>query len=86
MIEATAAAVSKVVPSPPPPDDPIFDFTVTEWIVPPLLVSRNDQSSAKLRSRQQNEHVYRRRQLLPIGIAISPWADMQCLDLTSTCS
>ena len=59
MTEATAAAVSKVVSSSSPPDDPIFDFTITEWVVPPLLVSRKDESSAKLKSRQQNEHVYR---------------------------
>jgi hypothetical protein len=59
MTEATAAAVSKVVSSPSLPDDPIFDFDISEWVVPPSLVSRTDESSAQLKRRQQNEHVYR---------------------------
>ena len=59
MTEATADAVSKVVSSPSLPDDPIFDFDISEWGVPPSLVSRTDESSAQLKRRQQNEHVYR---------------------------
>ena len=59
MTEAIAAAVSKVVPSSLPPDDPVFDFNISDWVVPSLLVSRQDESSAQLKSRQQNEHVYR---------------------------
>ena len=59
MSEAIAAAVSKVVPSSFPPDDPVFDFIFSDWVVPSLLVSRKDESSEQLKSRQQNEHVYR---------------------------
>jgi hypothetical protein len=59
MTEETVAAVSKVVPLPSLSDDPIFDFNTTEWVVPPLLVSHKDVSSAELKCRQQNEHVYR---------------------------
>ena len=59
MTEATAAAVSKVISSLSQPDDPIFDFNISEWVVPPLLISRKDESSAQLKSRQQQEHVYR---------------------------
>jgi hypothetical protein len=59
MTAAIAASVSKVVPSSLPPDDPVFDFNISDWVVPSLLVSRKDESSAQLKSRQQNEHVYR---------------------------
>ena len=58
MTDETAAAVSKVAPS-PFPSDPIFDFDIKEWVDPPLLVPHKDVSSAELKRRQQNEHVYR---------------------------
>jgi hypothetical protein len=59
MTEEIAAAVSKVVSSPFLFDDPLFDLNTTEWIVPPHLIAQKDDSSADLKRRQQNEHVYR---------------------------
>jgi hypothetical protein len=59
MTEETAAAVSKVVPSPFLADDPLFDFNTTEWVVPPHLIAHKDVHSTELKRRQQQEHVYR---------------------------
>ena len=59
MTEATAAAVVEVTPPSSLSDDPDFDFTTTEWVIPPLLFSHKDDSPAELKRRQQQEHVYR---------------------------
>jgi hypothetical protein len=53
MTETEAAAASKVSPSSSPSDDSIFDFTITEWVAPSLLVGHKDESTAELRRRQQ---------------------------------
>ena len=59
MTEATAAAVSKVASTSPPPDDLTFDFTIEEWIAASLIVRHKDESTAAVKRRHQAEHVYR---------------------------
>ena len=59
MTEATAAAVSEVVRSPPSPDDRNFDFTIEEWVAACRLVRHKDETSAGIKRRHQAEHVYR---------------------------
>ena len=59
MTETEAAAASKVSPPSSHSDNSIFDFTITEWVAPSLLVAHKDESSAALKRRQQAEHVYR---------------------------
>ena len=58
MTETTAAAVSKVVSTPSPPDEPTFDFTIEEWIAASLIVRHKDESTAAVKRRHQAEHVY----------------------------
>ena len=59
MTEATAAAALKVSQLPSSPNEPIFDFTIKEWVAPSLLVPHQGESSPETRRRQQGEHVYR---------------------------
>jgi hypothetical protein len=59
MTEETAVAVSEVVSSPSSPTDHIFDFTITEWVAPSLIVPHKDEHSTDVKRRHQQEHVYR---------------------------
>ena len=59
MTEAAAADVLKVAPSLSPPNNPIFDLTIKEWVAPSLLVPHKEESSVETKRRQQAEHVYR---------------------------
>ena len=59
MTETEVAAALKVSPSSSPSDDSIFDFTITDWVAPSLLVAHKAETSAALKRRQQAEHVYR---------------------------
>ena len=45
--------------SPSPPDDSSLDFTIQEWVAASLLVPHKDESSAAIKRRHQEEHVYR---------------------------
>jgi hypothetical protein len=59
MTDETAAAASVAVSSPSPSNDPIFDFTIQEWVAASLIVPHKDERSTEVKRRHQQEHVYR---------------------------